>query len=141
MTLRQAAVLPEDGQLMVCYYLRWFWLQRCSSRYEVLQGVDVLLRGCGSSLQPQETAPHLLDPIAVYSEGLIPFWKEVFLLHPCRQSCFLSRCAFLLLSCCLLPGRRWVWILILQVSLPALDPFTSWCRGALRILDGAIIFL
>ena len=104
-TLCEVAVLPEDGQPMVCYYLRWFQLQCCSSRYEVLRGVDVLLRGCGSSLQPQETAPHPLDPIVVYGEGLIPFCKEVLLLHPCRQSRFPLRCALLLLSCCSLPGR------------------------------------
>ena len=140
-TLCKEAMLPEDGQPMVHYYLRWFWLQCCSSGYEALRGVDVPLRGRGSSLQPQETAPHPLDPIVVHSEGLIPFWKEVLLLHPCRQSHFPSRRALLLLSCCPLPGRRWVWTLILQVLLPALDPFTSWCRGALRLLDGDLIFL
>ena len=134
-------MLLEDGQPMVRYYLRWFWLQHCSLRYKALQGVNVLLRGHGSSLQPQETAPHPLDPIMVHSEGLIPFWKKVLLLHPCRQSHFLLRCTLLLLSCCPLPGRQQMWIPILQVSLPALGPFTSWCRGALRLLDGEIIFL
>ena len=39
------------------------------------------------------------------------------------------------------PGRRWVWIPILQVSLLALDPFTTWCRGALRLLDDGVLFL
>ena len=134
-------MLLEDGQPMVHYYLWWLWLQCCSLRYEVLPGVNVLLRQCGSSLQPQETAPHPLDPIVVYSEGLIPFWKEILLLHPCWQSHFPSRHALLLLSCCPLPGRRWVWIPILQVSLLALDPFTLWCRGVLRLLDGDLIFL
>ena len=134
-------MLLEDGQPMVHYYLRWFQFRCCSSRYEALRGVNVLLRGHRSSLQPQETAPHLVDPIVVHSKGLVPFWKEVLLLHPCRQSHFPSRHALLLLSCCPPPGRRRVWILILQVLLPALDPFTSWCRGALRLLDGDFIFL
>ena len=136
MTLHEVAVLLQDGQLMVRYHLRWFWLQHCRSRHEALQGVDVLLRWCGSILQPKETAPHMLDPIVVHSEGLIPFWKDVLLFHPSRQSHFPLRCALLLLSCCPLLGRQQVWTLVLWALLPALGWFTSWCRGALRLLDG-----
>ena len=56
-----------------------------------------------------------------------PFWKEILLLRPCRQSCFL----------------RGVLFSSLQVSLLALGQFTPWCRGALRFLYGDInvIFL
>ena len=104
-TLHKKALFPEDGQPMVRYYLRWLQLQRCSSRHEVLQGIDVFLRGHGSNLQTQEAAPHLMDPIMVHSEGLIPFWKEVLLLHPSRQSRFPSGHALLLSSCCRLLGR------------------------------------
>ena len=104
-TLGKEAFFPEDGQPMIGYHLRWFQLQCCHSRHKALRGVDVHHRGCGSILQPKETAPHMLDPIVVCSEGLIPFGKDVFLFHPSRQSCFPLRCALLFLSHCPLLGR------------------------------------
>ena len=96
-----ASLLPP----MVHYHLRQFRLRCHRSRHEVLQGVDVLLRGCGSILQSKETAPHKLDPIVVHSEGLIPFLKDVFLFHPSGQSRFPLRHALLFFSCCPLLGR------------------------------------
>ena len=98
MTLSKEAFFLEDGQPMICYHLRWFWLPCCSSEYEVLRGVNVLFRGCSSSLQPQEAASHPVHPIVVCSEGFIPLWKEVLHLCPCRQSHFPLERALLLSS-------------------------------------------
>ena len=49
-TLCKKTLFLENGQPMIRYYLRWFQLQCCSSRYEALRGVDVLLGGRTSSL-------------------------------------------------------------------------------------------
>ena len=50
--LREEALLLEDWQQMICYDLRLLSLPGCGSGDEPLRGVNVLLRGCSSSLQP-----------------------------------------------------------------------------------------
>ena len=42
----------EDQQPMICYDLQLLSLPGCGSGSEPFRGVDVLLRGCSSSLQP-----------------------------------------------------------------------------------------
>ena len=141
MTLSKEAFFPENGQPMICYYIKWLRLPCCCSWYKPLRGVDVLSGRHSSSLQPQEAAPHLLHPTVVSSEGFILSWEDVFHFHPSRQICFLLRRALLFFLWCLLLGRGQVCILALRALLPVLSSYTSGCGDSTRHLNGEVTFI
>ena len=80
--LSKEALFPEDGQPMICYYLRWFQLSCCSLGYKPCRGVDVLFRGCSSSLQPQEATSHPCTQLLSAARVSYLFGRMSFIFTP-----------------------------------------------------------
>ena len=80
--LHQVAVLPKTLQPMLRHHLRKLRFRGRCSKTKVAGMVDLTLGRRIIGLQPEEPAPHALDPFIIQGKDLVSPGEEVFLRHP-----------------------------------------------------------